>query len=315
MAPDRTGQRANIALGFAGLAGWETNNLPYFGALIGRFGNRIAGGQFTLDGAQYSLPINNGPNSLHGGLGGFDKQIWAARPRGGADEDTLELTYTSPDGEEGYPGALTTTVTYTLTRENALRIAYHAVTDRPTVVNLTHHGYWNLLGEGQGTIYGHELQINASRYTPTDAGLIPTGELAPVAGTPFDFRRPKVIGPGQRSDHPQIVMGRGYDHNWVLDRPAAGDTSLIQAARLYEPVTGRTLEVWTTEPGVQFYAGNFLDGSIYGAGGRAYRQSDGLALETQHFPDSPNHANFPSTVLRPGSAYVSTTEFRFGTDA
>jgi aldose 1-epimerase len=312
--PDRTGHLANVALGFNKFADWETKNSPYFGALIGRFGNRIAGGRLKLEDVEHMLPINNGPNSLHGGIKGFDKQVWTATPLESGEDVALKLVYVSPDGEEGFPGTLTTTVTYTLTPMNALRVNYHAVTDRPTIVNLTQHVYWNLAGDGSGTIYDHLLQINASRFTPTDASLIPTGELAPVAGTPFDFRRLKAIGPGQRSNHPQIVAGRGYDHNWVLDRPADDDTSLIQAARVYEPATGRTLEVWTTEPGIQFYAGNFLDGSVYGASGRAYRQSDGLALETQHFPDAPHHPHFPSTELRPGETYQSMTVFQFGTD-
>jgi aldose 1-epimerase len=310
--PDRSGHLANVALGFNNFADWEAGNSPYFGAVIGRFGNRIAGGRFKLAGVEHMLPINNGPNSLHGGIKGFDKQVWTATPLAG-EEPGLKLVYVSPDGEEGFPGTLTTTVTYTLTATNALRVDYHAVTDRLTIVNLTQHVYWNLAGDGSGTIYDHLLQINAGRFTPTDANLIPTGELAPVAGTPFDFRRLKAIGPGQRSNHPQIVAGRGYDHNWVLDRPA-GDTSLIQAALVYEPTTGRTLEVWTTEPGIQFYAGNFLDGAVYGGSGGAYRQSDGLALETQHFPDAPHHPHFASTELRPGETYQSTTVFQFGTD-
>ncbi len=308
--PDRNGVMENVALGFGNLGDYETKS-PYFGCITGRYANRIAKGRFSIDGTEYVLAVNNGPNALHGGLKGFDKVVWKARPVQSRDRVGLELTYLSPDGEEGYPGNLNAKVAYTLTDQNEIRMDYTATTDKPTVVNLTNHTYFNLAGEGAGPIYDHILMINAERYTPDDENLIPTGELAAVAGTPFDFRVPKAIGSGQRSNHPQIVIGRGYDHNWVLNRPSPEDRSLMMAARLYEPVSGRILEVWTTEPGIQFYAGNFLDGSLYGPSGRSYRQSDALALETQHFPDSPNHRNFPSTELRPGQTYRTTTVYRF----
>lgn len=311
--PDREGHIANVALGFNNLQDYETQS-PYFGCITGRYANRIANGKFSLDGKEYTLALNDGVNTLHGGLKGFDKQVWTAQETAGKNEVGLTLSYVSPDGEEGYPGTLNVKVTYSLTEANELRIAYEAVTDKPTVVALTNHSYFNLAGEGAGSIYGHILMLNADRYTPGDSTLIPTGELAPVEGTPFDFRAPKVIAPGQRSDHPQIVAASGYDHNWVLARPSLDDTTLLLAARVYEPDLGRVLEVWTTEPGIQFYAGNFLRGTLVGTSGHLYRQSDGLALETQHFPDSPNKPDFPTTVLRPGQTYQSTTVLRFLTD-
>jgi aldose 1-epimerase len=312
--PDRYGNVANVALGCTDLAGYQTRS-PYFGALIGRYGNRLAGGRFTLDGKVHSVPVNNGPNSLHGGLVGFDKKIWRAKALAGATGDAaLELTLVSPDDEEGYPGTLNATVVYTLTDANGLQIDYAATTDKPTVINLTNHAYWNLLGEGRGSVYNHILRLDCDRYTPVDETLIPTGELASVAGTPFDFRTGKAIAAAVRSDHPQVVIGRGVDHNFVLNRPSFDDRSLIRAARVYEPGCGRVMEVWTTEPGIQIYTGNFLDGSVYGPSGHAYRQGDAIALETQHFPDSPNHPNFPSTELRPGQTYRSTTVFKFAVD-
>ena len=310
-APDRHGHRANVALGFDNLADYETKS-PYFGCITGRYANRIALGRFTLDGVTYQLPINNDPNSLHGGTVGFDKHVWAATPVRNRDSVALRLQFTSPDGDQGYPGALTATVTYTLTRNHAIRMDYRATTTKPTIVNLTNHAYWNLAGEGSGTIDGHKLQLNASRYTPVDATLIPTGAIDRVAGTPMDFRRATPIGARNRDGFPQLVIGRGYDHNWVLDRRDNTYTRLELAGRATDPSSGRQLTILTTEPGIQFYGGNFLDGTLVGTSGRMYRQGDGFALETQHYPDSPNHANFPSTVLRPGQTYRTTTIYQLG---
>ncbi|MDE2748265.1 MAG: galactose mutarotase [Chloroflexota bacterium] len=307
--PDRQGGFANVALGFDNFAQYEAEH-PYFGAITGRYANRIDGGAFALDDVDYRLFKNDGENSLHGGEVGFDKRIWTVSES----DSALELSYRSPDGEEGYPGNLDVSVRYSLSEGNALQIDYAALTDAPTVVNLTNHSYFNLMGEGEGTIYDHILTLHADHYTPTDARQIPTGEKAPVDGTPFDFRQPKTIGSGQRSSHPQIIAAQGYDHNFVLNRAGLSDGELGLAARAYEPVSGRVLEVWTTEPGLQFYAGNFLDATLVGSSGRLYRQSDGFALETQHFPDSPNKPEFPSTVLRPGQRFESTTEYRFSTD-
>jgi aldose 1-epimerase len=309
--PDRHGRMANVVLGFASLDSYLAKG-AYFGTITGRFANRIAGARFTLDGQTHHLTANNGPNALHGGVQGFNRQVWRAVERGGADGVGVTLGYISADGEEGYPGTLTAEVAYTLTDDNALHIDYRATTDRPTVVNLTNHSFFNLAGEGSGSALDHELTLQASAFTPVDAMAIPTGAIAPVAGTAMDFTRPTPVGARIRGGEAQLVLGRGYDHNWVLDKPAPGALSL--AARLCDPASGRVLEVETTEPGLQFYSGNFLDGSAVGAGGSAYRQSDGLCLETQHFPDSPNQPGFPSTVLRPDGVYRSTTVFRFGTD-
>ena len=311
--PNRDGVMANVVLGFNYLQDYETKS-PYFGCIVGRYANRIAGGKFTLDGVEYTVPMNDGPNALHGGNKGFDKRVWKARQIAKSDGAGLELTYRSADGEEGFPGNLDAKVIYTLTEDDVLRIRYRATTDKPTVVNMTNHSYFNLAGEGAGSIDSHILTIDADQYTPNDANLIPTGEIADVEGTPFDFRTPRAVGAELRSTHPQVVIGRGYDHCWVLNRPAPTDRALIMAALVHEPRSGRMMEVWTTEPGIQFYSGNFLQGTVYGASGRAYRQGDALALETQHYPDSPNHPEFPSPVLRPGEVYESTTEYRFSTD-
>ncbi|MGY1688522.1 aldose epimerase family protein [Geodermatophilus sp. SYSU D01105] len=314
--PDAEGQVENVVLGFPDLAGYVADTDPYFGSLIGRYGNRIAGGTFTLDGTAYQLPLNDDPNTLHGGTDGFDDQVWTATPVGDDDVAALELQLVSPDGDQGFPGTLTTTVTYSLDAESRLTVHYEATTDAPTVVNLTQHTYWNLGGEGSGSIYDHELQLDASGYTPVNEALIPTGEIATVEGTPFDFREPTAIGARIREDDQQLLYGQGYDHNWALDREDDGaregsdsEDALEQAAVLHDPASGRTLTIDTTEPGIQFYSGNFLDGTLVGTGGTIYRQGDGLALETQHFPNSPNEPEFPSTELRPGEVYDSTTVF------
>jgi aldose 1-epimerase len=301
---------ANVALGFATLDEYLKGH-PYFGCITGRYANRIARGTFSLEGERYFLALNNGPNHLHGGVKGFDKYVWAATELPAGEGIGITLSRTSPDGEEGYPGTLEVEVTYTLTEQNELQIDYHATTDTATVINLTNHTYFNLAGEGSGSTYDHELQINASNYTPTDATSIPTGEIAPVAGTPMDFTTPHPIGERIRDDFEQIVLGRGYDHNYVLDRSSPDDASLMLAARVVDPQSGRALEISTTEPGIQFYSGNFLDASLVGTSGNVYRQGDGFALETQHYPDSPNQPDFPSTELRPGEEYTSTTVYAF----
>ena len=305
--PDRAGQIDDVVLGFDTLDGY-LKDPPYFGAIVGRYGNRIAKGQFTLDGRTYKLATNNGPNHLHGGVKGFDKVVWNAVPGETADGVSVTLTRTSPDGEEGYPGTLQASVRYTLTDKNELAIDYRATSDKATPVNLTQHSYFNLAADSSD-ILGHELTIHASRYTPVDDTLIPTGELAPVQGTPFDFQKGTTIGARISADNVQLKNGRGYDHNWVLNRTGAG---LEAAARLVDPKSGRTLDVATTEPGLQFYSGNFLDGTITGKSGRVYKNRTGLCLETQHYPDSPNHASFPSSILRPGQTYSSKTVFTFG---
>jgi len=310
--PDRAGQFADIVLGYDNLAAYVANS-PYFGAIVGRYANRIARGHFTLDGAQYTLAVNNGPNSLHGGLRGFDKVVWNARPFQNEDGQGLTLDYTSPNGEEGYPGTVHTTVTYTLTPDDRLIVDYQATTDKATPINLSQHSYWNLAGNASRDILGHVLTINADAITPVDSTLIPTGEIAPVQGTPFDFRTPTAIGARvDQRENTQIRYGNGYDHNWVLNRGGAPQNALVPAARVVEPTSGRTMAITTTEPGLQFYSGNFLDGSITGKGGAVYRFRYGLALETQHYPDSPNHPNFPSTILRPGQQYRSRTVYKFG---
>jgi len=306
--PDRAGKLNDIVLGYDSLAGYVKSS-PYFGAVVGRYGNRIAKGMFTLDGKTYTLAVNNGPNALHGGLKGFDKVVWSADTMRTPEGVGIRFRYVSKDGEEGYPGTLTTTVTYTLTDENEVHIAYEATTDKATPVNLTQHTYFNLAGHGD--ILAHVLTLQADRFAAVDSTLIPTGELAPVAGTPFEFTTQHAIGERIGADHQQLTFGGGYDHTFVLSRP---DTGLALAAVLKDPLSGRTLEVRTTEPGVQFYSGNFLDGSLTGKGGVVYTQRTGVCLETQHFPDSPNQKAFPSTVLRPGETYRSRTVWTFRTE-
>ncbi len=307
--PDRNGKSGDVVLGFDNLDGYVANfNGPadaFFGALIGRYANRIAHGSFTLDGKKYSLPLNNGENSLHGGPHGFNNVVWKAKPIANG----VELSYLSKDGEAGYPGNLTAVVRYTLIKGD-LRIEYSATTDKDTVINLTNHSYFNLAG--QGDILNHQLTLHASRFTPVDAGLIPTGELKPVEATPFDFRKPTAVGERINASDDQLHLGRGYDHNWVLDKNNdSGGGNLAEAAEVYDPTSGRVLKVLTDQPGIQFYSGNFLDGSIKGKGGTPYQLHAALCLETQHFPDSPNHPDFPSTELKPGHPYHTTTVFSF----
>jgi aldose 1-epimerase len=306
--PDRNDSLADVVLGFDALEPYFEDS-PYFGALIGRYGNRIAQGKFALDGKEYTLAQNNMGNHLHGGLCGFDKVLWRAEPMEADSTVGLTLHYTSPDGEEGYPGTLRVTVTYTLTNDNELHIGYQAATDAPTVVNLTNHSYFNLTGRGGSSILDHELMINANRFVPVDSTLIPTGELAEVAGTPFDFREPTAIGAHIEAEHQQLDYGIGYDHCWVLNKNQEDELTL--AATVYEPRSGRMMEVRTTEPGVQFYSGNFLDGTLNGKDGAVYKQRTGFCLETEHFPDSPNQPQFPTTELRPGETYRTTTVYKF----
>jgi aldose 1-epimerase len=303
--PDRNGQFADVVLGHESVEGYRPNP-PYFGAIVGRYANRIANGTFKLDGETYSLPKNDGPNTLHGGTTGFDKVVWDAEPLKG--RSGVAFSYFSQNGQDGFPGNLRVKVTYTLTNANALEIDYEATTDKATPINLSNHSYFNLKGEGNGDILDHEIMINADRFTPVDKNLIPTGELRPVKGTPFDFTQPTKIGARIDDNYDQLVLGHGYDHNFVINRNGGG---LVLAARVYEPTTGRTLEVSTTQPGVQFYTGNFLDGTITGKQGHVYKRRYGFCLETQHFPDSPNHPSFPNTILRPGETFREKTVFKF----
>jgi aldose 1-epimerase len=313
--PDKSGKLGDVVLGFDALNGYTQDSYvkscPYFGALIGRYGNRIAKGKFSLDGTEYTLATNNVPNTLHGGVKGFDKVVWTATDAEvGKDGPKLELTYVSKDGEEGFPGNLTVHATYTLREDNALQLKFEATTDKDTVVNLTHHSYFNLAGKGD--VLGHVVQINADKFTPVDSTLIPTGELRPVAGTPVDFRAPTVIGTHiDETNNEQIKFGNGYDHNFVLNK---NGNELSLAARVSEPTSGRTLEVWTTEPSVQFYTGNFLDGTLTGKGGWTYQFRNAFCFEPQHYPDSPNHPAFPTTELKPGETYKNTIVYKFGVE-
>ena len=306
--PDRQGRPGDVVLGFDTLDGYLRYPRAYFGCIVGRYANRIAKGRFTLEGREHVLACNDGENHLHVGVSGFDKVVWKAEPLAARRGAGVELSYRSRDGEEGYPGNLEVTVAYALTEGNALEIDYVATADRPTVVNLTHHGYFNLDGAGRGDVLGHVLAIDAGRFTPVGAGLVPTGELRAVRGTPMDFMRPTPIGARIGSKDEQLAFAGGYDHNFVLDRAGGGPS---RAARLLSPGSGRALEVLTTEPGLQLYSGNFLDGTVAGKGGRVYGHRSAVCLEAQHFPDSPNQPGFPSTVLRPGETYRATTIYRF----
>jgi aldose 1-epimerase len=309
IVPDRKGKRDDVVLGFDTLKEYVDHNTPFFGTLVGRYANRIAHAKFALDGKEYHLEANDNGNTLHGGTHAFDKQVWTPRelPDGG-----LELTLLSKDGDEGFPGNLKATVVYHVTDANELKIDYSATTDKDTVVNLTNHSYFNLKGAGEGDILGHQVAINADRFTPVDAGLIPTGELRKVDGTPFDLRKKTtLIGAHINDNDEQIKLGHGYDHNFVLSKKGH---ELSGAARVEDPASGRVLEVYTTQPGVQFYTGNFLDGTLHGKGGKVYQRRYGFCLETQHFPDSPNQPKFPSVVLKPGEKFESTTVFRFSTE-
>jgi len=314
--PDKNGNFADIVQGFETLDGYTNPKYiagcPYFGALIGRYGNRIGGGKFTLEGRTYTLPQNDHGNTLHGGLKGFDKVVWQVQDaKVSEDGPELELTYLSKDGEEGFPGNLQVTATYTLTEDNALKLAFEATTDKPTVVNLTHHSYFNLSGQGSGDILNEVVYINASQTTPVDSKLIPTGAFADVAGTPFDFRKPTAIG--ARINDPDTILqyGPGYDHNWVIDKPP-GEFGLV--ARVADPASGRVMEVWSDQPGLQFYAGNFLDGTITGKDGKVYQRRFAFCMEPQHYPDSPNELNFPTTELKPGETYRNLIMYKFSNE-
>ena len=310
--PDRDGVSGDIVLGFDTLEPYMKDH-PFFGVVVGRYANRIGQARFTLDGKEYALVANNGKNQLHGGPEGFYRKVWKAEEIDGKDGPALKLTYVSPDGEQGFPGTLTASVIYTLTDDSALRMEYSATTDKPTVVNLTNHAYFNLAGQGEGEILGHELMVRAARYTPVDETSIPTGELRSVDKTPFDFRKPTALAARIGADDKQLVIGKGYDHNFVLDGGLTKKPRLV--ARMRDPKTGRVLEILTTEPGLQLYSGNFLDGTLKGKGGKVYPHRTGFCLETQHYPDSPNHPLFPPVTLRPGKRYQTTTLYRFTTDA
>ena len=303
--PDRHGHLGDVVLGYDDLDGY-LKDTPYFGALIGRYGNRIAKGKFTLEGKEYTLATNNGPNALHGGLKGFDKVVWEPRILASLEGPSLELKYVSKDGEEGYPGTLSVTAVYTLTADNGLKVEFIATTDKDTILNLTHHSYFNLAGKGD--ILNHQVMLPADKFTPVGDTLIPTGELKPVQGTPFDFRTPTAIGARIGQDDEQLKFGKGYDHNWVFNKPT-GQLGLM--ARVYELASGRVMEVWSTEPGLQFYSGNFLDGTIKGKGGWVYQFRNGFCMEPQHYPDSPNHPTFPTVVLKPGEVYKNTIIYKF----
>ena len=305
LVPDKNGNLGDVTLGYNSIKGYIKDN-TFMGTIVGRFANRIAKGKFSLDGKEYSLAINNDPNALHGGPGGYYKKVWDAEQEG----NSLKLSLVSPDGEEGYPGTLTVNMTYSLNNDDELIMEYEATTDAPTIVNLTNHAYWTLSGEGDSTINNHILTLNADYYTPVDSTLIPTGEIAPVEGTPFDFTEGKVIGQDINADDQQLAYGMGYDHNWVLNKE---EDELALAASLYDPKSGRVMDIFTTEPAIQFYGGNFMDGSIIGKSGKPYKFRSTLALETQHYPDAPNHDNFPSTVLRPGEKYSTKTVHKYYT--
>ncbi len=307
--PDKHGQLGDVVLGYDDLQGY-IDKTPYFGALIGRYGNRIGGAKFTLEGQTYTLAKNDHDNTLHGGIKGFDKRVWAAKPSVGIHGPQLTLAYLSKDGEEGFPGNLQVTAIYTLTEDNELKLEYTATTDKPTVLNLTHHSYFNLAGQGNGDILGHVLYLNANQTTPVDSQLIPTGAFADVTGTPFDFRKPMPIGARINDPDPILRYGPGYDHNWVIAKPF-GQFGLM--ARITDPKSGRVMEVWSDEPGLQFYTGNFLDGTIHGKGGAVYNVHGAFCMEPQHYPDSPNQPNFPSTELKPGETYHNTIVYKFST--